>query len=164
MRRAPLLLTLACAAPAEDHEAPAQEARRSAFSTSLDTSPRAQAEARDAFTHERFGEVLPRLMREEGVQLWALFAREYNEDPALATMLPASWRNARRTTMLLCFAGREGVERVAVSRYPVGSSSHRRGTRRPFPIRGRPSVRSCKSACRARIGLNVSHDRRTLTA
>lgn len=86
----------------------------------LPTSRRDQAELRDRFTRERFETVLPELMREQGIELWALFAREYNEDPALKTMLPAEWYSARRTTMLLLFAEDESVERVAVSRYPVG--------------------------------------------
>ncbi|MEX1024655.1 MAG: M24 family metallopeptidase [Planctomycetota bacterium] len=150
MRFALVLLAVACAAPSVSNEP--------VFDTKLDTSPRAQATARDGFTSERLETVLPRLMAEERIGLWALVAREYNEDPALATMLPATWRNARRTTILLCFAGRDGVERLAVSRYPVGEffESAWDPAEEPDPWRafgGLVAERRPRS-----IALNVSHD------
>lgn len=110
----PCLLLVACATPVV--QGPVHVAEDSRQWTSL----RDQAELRDAWTKERFETVLPRLMREERVDMWTLIAREYNEDPVLATMLPAEWRSARRTTMLVLAAGERGVERLAVSRYPVG--------------------------------------------
>ncbi|MHC4263944.1 MAG: M24 family metallopeptidase [Planctomycetota bacterium] len=66
--------------------------------------------------------LVPTLMRERGVDLWILVAREYNEDPVLETMLPSTWMSARRRTILLFHdAGPElGVRRFAVSRYGVG--------------------------------------------
>lgn len=52
-----------------------------------------------------------------------VISREYNEDPVFASMAPATWLAARRRTILLFFdRGDEGgIERLAVSRYPVGS-------------------------------------------
>jgi Xaa-Pro aminopeptidase len=59
--------------------------------------------------------------------MWVIISREYNEDPVLETMLPATWLSARRTTMLVIFdrgADKE-VEYLAVSRYDVGKTFKR---------------------------------------
>jgi len=69
----------------------------------------------------RLDSVVATAMRAEDVDLWIVSGREYNEDPVLATMLPATWQSARRRTILV-FHDRgpgEGVERLAVSRYDV---------------------------------------------
>ncbi len=69
----------------------------------------------------RLDSVVASAMRAEDVDLWIVSGREYNEDPVLATMLPATWQSARRRTILV-FHDRgpgEGVERLAVSRYDV---------------------------------------------
>ena len=61
-------------------------------------------------------------MRREGIDMWVLVAREYNEDPVLLTMLPATWQSSRRTTILVFFdpGNGEPVERLAVARYNIG--------------------------------------------
>ena len=61
-------------------------------------------------------------MQREGIDAWVLIAREYNEDPVLKTMLPATWLNARRRTVLMFIdhGDSRGVERFAVARYAVG--------------------------------------------
>jgi len=65
---------------------------------------------------------VPELLRREGIDAWVLVAREYNEDPVLKTMLPATWLNARRRTVLIFIdhGDSRGVERLAVARYAVG--------------------------------------------
>ena len=70
----------------------------------------------------RLKTVLPELMRREGIDMWIVIAREYNEDPVIKTMLPANWMAARRRTILLMYdSGKEGdVERLAVARYDIG--------------------------------------------
>jgi Xaa-Pro aminopeptidase len=69
----------------------------------------------------RLDTVVAAAMRAEDVDLWIVSGREYNEDPVLKTMLPATWQSARRRTVLIFHdRGREGVERLAVSRYDVG--------------------------------------------
>ncbi|HUG44127.1 MAG TPA: M24 family metallopeptidase [Acidobacteriota bacterium] len=75
----------------------------------------------DEWLELRLDRLIPELMRREGIDMWVLIAREYNEDPVLKTMLPATWFSARRRTILL-FHDREegGVERLAVSRYDIG--------------------------------------------
>lgn len=85
-------------------------------------SLREQAEIEDRILQERLDTVVPALMRREDIDAWVLIAREYNEDPVLKTMLPATWLNARRRTVLLFIdhGDSRGVERMAVARYAVG--------------------------------------------
>ncbi|MEM9619953.1 MAG: M24 family metallopeptidase [Pseudomonadota bacterium] len=86
-------------------------------------SMRERAAVRDAWLTERLNTVIPEVMRREGADMWVLIAREYNEDPVVTTMLPATWLRARRRTVLVFFDPGEGpVERLAVSRYPVGAA------------------------------------------
>ncbi len=76
----------------------------------------------DRWLEVRFETVLPEIMRREGVDLWIVSAREYNEDPVIRTMLPYTWLAARRRTVLLFHDRGEphGVERLAVARYDIG--------------------------------------------
>ena len=78
--------------------------------------------AQDRLVKARLDQVVPKIMRETGVDMWVLIASEYNEDPVVKAMLPATWASARRR-MVLIFHDRGpqmGVERLAVARYPVG--------------------------------------------
>ncbi len=86
-------------------------------------SMRERGVIRDAWLSERLDTVIPQVMRREGADMWVLIAREYNEDPVVKTMLPATWLRARRRTVLVFFDSGDGpVERLAVSRYPVGTA------------------------------------------
>jgi len=81
-----------------------------------------RAAVQNSWLKQRLEALVPQLMRDAGVDMWVLIAREYNEDPVLETMLPATWMSARRR-MVLVFHDRgteAGVERLAVARYPVG--------------------------------------------
>ena len=49
---------------------------------------------------DRFDNLLPKLMEETGIDMWILITREYNEDPIIKTLLPPTWLNARRRTIL----------------------------------------------------------------
>jgi len=81
---------------------------------------RERAEVMDRWTEYRLDNLVPELMRREGIDMWVLVAREYNEDPVLLTMLPATWQSSRRTTILVFFDDGEQVERLAVARYNIG--------------------------------------------
>jgi len=71
---------------------------------------------------ERLDTLLPTLMRETGVDMWLVIAREYNDDPVFLSLVPKPRFTARRTTMLVFFdRGDAGVERLTVSRYPLGA-------------------------------------------
>lgn len=83
---------------------------------------REQAALVDEWLAKRLDSLVPALMRREGLDLWIVTAREYDEDPVLETMLPATWLRARRrTTLVFHDLGPErGVERFSISRYDVG--------------------------------------------
>ena len=49
---------------------------------------------------DRFDNLLPKLMDETGIDMWVIITREYNEDPVIKTLLPPTWLNARRRTIL----------------------------------------------------------------
>ncbi|MGY1855964.1 M24 family metallopeptidase [Modestobacter sp. SYSU DS0290] len=83
-------------------------------------SLREQADVRDRWLTQRLLDLLPGLMDRAGIDLWVVVGREYNEDPVLPTLLPATWLSARRRTILLFHRSDDGVTAAAVSRYPVG--------------------------------------------
>ena len=64
-------------------------------------SMRERAKSRDTLLKDRFESVLPNIMRRNNIDMWLIIAREYNEDPVIRTMLPATWLNARRRTVLV---------------------------------------------------------------
>jgi Xaa-Pro aminopeptidase len=71
---------------------------------------------------ERLDVLLPSLMRESGIDMWLVIAREYNDDPVFLSLVPKPRFTARRTTMLVFFdRGESGIERLTVSRYPLGA-------------------------------------------
>lgn len=107
-------------APAQAMAAPAQE-QWGAAAAPLPPL-REQAAIRDAILAERLDTLVPRLMRERGIDMWILVAREYLEDPVVATMLDATSFHARRRTILVFFDPGDGrpVERLTVSRYGLG--------------------------------------------
>lgn len=77
----------------------------------------------DDILEDRFNNLLPKLMRREGIDMWVIISREYNEDPVLKTMLPSTWLSARRRTIMVFFdkGEKDGIERLAIARYDVGN-------------------------------------------
>ena len=83
---------------------------------------RERAEVIDRILKERLDTIAPAIMRERGVDMWVLVARENFEEPVLASMLDARSLAARRRTILVFFdpGGGKPVERLTVSRYGLG--------------------------------------------
>ena len=81
-----------------------------------------RAALQDDLLTDRLDNLLPRLMRQEEIDMWVIIGREYHEDPVLSTILPATWLHARRRTILLLTdsGSTKGVERLAVARYNIG--------------------------------------------
>ncbi|MFC3810379.1 M24 family metallopeptidase [Lacihabitans lacunae] len=79
-----------------------------------------RAEVIDEILEDRMQNLLPKLMRAEGIDMWVIISREYNEDPVMKTMLPAVWLSARRRTIFVFFDNGKEVERLAIARYDVG--------------------------------------------
>jgi hypothetical protein len=75
---------------------------------------REQAEVRQEWLRLRLERVLPRLMREQGVSMWIVPVREYNEDPVFSSLVSPTTMAARRRT-IYAFCDRGGtVDRVAI--------------------------------------------------
>ncbi len=95
------------------------------FSQTTILPERERAKFIDEVLEDRFTNLLPQLMRREGVDMWVIISREYNEDPVLKTMLPANWLSARRRTIMVFHdtgkPGAEALERLAIARYDVGN-------------------------------------------
>jgi Xaa-Pro aminopeptidase len=83
---------------------------------------REQATVIDQWMAERVQTVLPEVMRRSGIDMWIIISREYNEDPVIKTMLPATWHAARRTTILVAYDPGAGkpLETFGISRYNTG--------------------------------------------
>ena len=64
---------------------------------------RQQATVIDEVLSDRLNNLLPSLMEKNGIDMWVLITREYNEDPIVKTMLPATWLSARRRTILVFY-------------------------------------------------------------
>ena len=64
-------------------------------------SEKERAILKDELLEDRFLNLLPKLMDVAHIDMWLLISREYNEDPVLKTMLPATWINARRRTIIV---------------------------------------------------------------
>lgn len=81
-----------------------------------------RAEVIDQWLAERVQTVLPELMQRADIDMWIIIAREYNEDPVIKTLLPATWQSARRTTMLIAYdpGNGEALETFGMSRYNTG--------------------------------------------
>jgi len=81
---------------------------------------RLRAEIRNGWLKQRLETVLPEIMRREGLDMWIVVAREYNEDPVIMTLLPEPMMYARRRTILVFHLKDDGtLERLVLSRYGI---------------------------------------------
>ena len=73
---------------------------------------------------DRLYNLLPELMSKNGIDMWIIITREYNEDPIIKTLLPPTWLNARRRTILVFSFDKstKKTESVAISRYNFGKN------------------------------------------
>ncbi|MBI4540581.1 MAG: M24 family metallopeptidase [Gemmatimonadetes bacterium] len=79
-------------------------------------SLREQAAEQQRWLEKRLTEVLPRVMREHGVEMWVLSMREYAEDPVFWSIVSPTTFAARRRSIYVLFdrGPEEGVERIAL--------------------------------------------------
>ncbi|MFT4938175.1 MAG: Xaa-Pro aminopeptidase [Paraglaciecola sp.] len=107
---------------------------------------------------DRLENLLPKLMRREGIDMWVLISREYNEDPVLKTMLPANWLSARRRTILVLFdpGADKPIERLAVARYNVDSLFRKSWDKEKQPDQWDSLAKLIKQKNPQRIGINKS--------
>jgi len=82
---------------------------------------RLRAEVQKDWLRQRLEKVLPEIMKREGLDMWIVAAREYNEDPVIMTLLPAPAMSARRRTILVFHLREDGtLERLTLDRYGHG--------------------------------------------
>ncbi len=105
----------------------------------------------------RLENILPQLMRREGIDLWLVINREYNEDPVYLSLVPRPIMNARRTTILMFHdqGEKKGVQRLSGSYYGMGKWYQ--GTWKNKKIKQFESLaRVIKKLKPKKIGINVS--------
>lgn len=78
---------------------------------------REQAAVRDRWLKKRLDTIVPELLERENIDMWIVICREYNEDPVLMSLLPATSMSARRRTILVLARTDTEVERLTLSRY-----------------------------------------------
>jgi hypothetical protein len=143
-----LLLAMATASAAQDYQRPGVPPLRD------------RVDAHNRLVKARLDKVVPRIMREVGVDMWILIASEYNEDPVVKAMLPATWASARRR-MVLIFHDRgpeKGVERLAVARYPVGDLFPSAWNPEAQPEQWARVAQLVSDRAPKRIAINISRD------
>lgn len=121
---------------------------------------RQQADVIDTWLDERIETVLPGLMTETGIDMWVIISREYNEDPVIRTMLPATWMAARRRTVLVMYqpAPNAAVETYAVARYDVGKAFKRSWDPESQPDQWKALMDLISAKNPKKIGLNFAKD------
>lgn len=121
---------------------------------------REQARVIDEILGERINTLLPTLMEKNNIDMWVLISREYNEDPVLKTMLPATWLSARRRTILVFYRNPEKKiwEKLAIARYNVGEHIKASWDMQRFPDQWDQLISIIKERNPQRIGINTSVD------
>jgi len=114
----------------------------------------------DEILADRFNNLLPELMDKTDIDMWILISREYNEDPVLRTMLPSTWLNARRRTILLFHRNKEKktIEKLAVARYNVGENIVSAWDKEKEPDQWKRLMQLIEERNPSKIGLNFSKD------
>ncbi len=114
----------------------------------------------DEILADRFDNLLPQLMDQTHIDMWVVISREYNEDPVLRTMLPATWLNARRRTILLFYrnAASNTFEKLAVARYEVGDNIVSAWDKEKEPDQWKRLMQLIEYRNPDTIGLNFSDD------
>lgn len=117
-----------------------------------------RASLKDELLEDRFTNLLPDLMDKANIDMWLLISREYNEDPILKTMLPATWLNARRRTIIVFYRNKEKntLERLAVARYDIGKSIQSAWDKEKEPNQWIALAEIIKDRNPDKIGINIS--------
>jgi Xaa-Pro aminopeptidase len=123
-------------------------------------SVRKQAEVIDSWLEDRMQNLLPTLMTETGIDMWIVMSREYNEDPVIRTLLPATWHAARRRTILVMYqpSPNAKVEAFAVARYDVGKSFKKAWNPEAQPDQWKALMDIIQAKNPKKIGLNYAKD------
>ena len=107
---------------------------------------------------DRFDNLLPKLMEETGIDMWVIITREYNEDPVIKTLLPPTWLNARRRTILAFYYDKKSknLEKVAIARYSFGKNIPSIWNKEEEPNQMKALAKFIEEKNPEKIGLNYS--------
>ena len=121
-------------------------------------SEQERAEVVDGILEDRLDNLLPTLMRREGIDMWVIISREYNEDPVMKTMLPSTWLSARRRTIMVFYdkGGDTPLEKIAIARYDVGKLLKGAWDLNVFPDQWEALMEVIKDRNPKKIGINKS--------
>jgi hypothetical protein len=135
---------------------------------------REQADVQQQWLAQRLQRVLPRLMREQGVDMWIVPVREYNEDPVFHSVVSPTTFAARRRTIYVFYdrGASAGIELIAIGgtsqgglytnvrdpAAPVGTAGTTRRAAEPFGPEQWQLLTPLIAARNPRaIAVNVSH-------
>ncbi len=90
---------------------------QSAFPTGRVLTHREQAPIVKSWIQQRLSTVLPALMRREGIDMWIVVSREYNDDPVFRSMAPLTTYSSRRRTVLVLSDRGTAVEPLSIGRF-----------------------------------------------
>ncbi|WP_109301089.1 M24 family metallopeptidase [Aquimarina sp. AU474] len=130
------------------------------FSQAQILQQKERAAAIDMILVDRFNTLLPQLMDRTEFDMWILISREYNEDPVLKTMLPSTWLNARRRTILVFYRNKKKntIEKLAVARYNVGKNIESAWDKEKQPDQWKALVDIISERNPDKIGINFSEN------
>lgn len=81
---------------------------------------REQERIQNEWLKERLETIMPKVMKDSGLDMWIVACNEYNEDPILFTLLPKALFTARRLTILVFVRDGETVKRLCLTRPHIG--------------------------------------------
>lgn len=117
---------------------------------------REQARVVRSWLEKRLQTLLPELMRSEGIDMWIVISREYNDDPVFRSLAPFETYSSRRRTILVFHDRGEalGVEPLSVGRFDY------QGLYTVVPTHNEAQFEGLRELVRERsprrIGINVS--------
>ncbi|MCH4823525.1 aminopeptidase P family protein [Gramella lutea] len=121
---------------------------------------RERSKVADEVLSVRFNELLPELMDRSDIDMWVIISREYNEDPVLRTMLPSTWLNARRRTILVFYRDQknDSIEKLAIARYNIGDNIESAWNKEEQPDQWKALVEIIEKREPSKIGINISEN------
>jgi len=76
---------------------------------------RQQADVINEYTAWRLDNILPQIMRREGIDLWLVICFEYNEDPVFMSLTTRPRMSARRLSILMFHDAADGFKKLTAS-------------------------------------------------
>jgi len=117
---------------------------------------REQAKIREQWLEWRLTHILPGLMRAEGIDMWLVLCREYNEDPVYLTLVPEQTKAGKGNLIFIDEGEPGGVERYTMSSYRTLVTMYKVLPRERNKSQMENLAEFIKKRNPQRIGINVS--------